>query len=146
MAFTPIVWPMALVLGIGVLALRRDDLAAYGLRLLALLGTPLVLLAPWSLSLLTSPSGFLRKAGLDVRQRFGLRARSARHEPRRPEDRGGILLIGVVLAALAALLRGERQFAVRVAWVVAVVALVFVGTRQPLRLGRAPPPSSTASR
>src|SRR5690606_38616133 len=39
-AFTPIVWPVALVLGLGVLALRRRDLAAYGPRFLAQLGAP----------------------------------------------------------------------------------------------------------
>ncbi|MDX3854784.1 glycosyltransferase [Streptomyces sp. AK02-01A] len=125
MAFTPVVWPMALLVGLGVLALRRDDIAAYGLRVLAALGTPVLLLAPWSLSLLTSPSAFLREAGLE----FGTGSASALDllgmSPGGPRTAGGILLIGVVLAALAALLRGERQFAVRAAWAVAVVALVF---------------------
>ncbi|MEU3184255.1 glycosyltransferase [Streptomyces sp. NPDC006923] len=125
MAFTPVVWPMALLLGLGVLALRRDDIAAYGLRVLAALGTPVLLLAPWSLSLLTSPSAFLREAGLE----FGTGAASAFDllgmSPGGPKTAGGVLLIGVVLAALAALLRGERQFAVRAAWAVALVALVF---------------------
>ncbi|MCZ9342347.1 family 2 glycosyl transferase, partial [Streptomyces sp. TRM76130] len=31
-AFTPVVWPMALILGIGVLALRRGEITAYGPR------------------------------------------------------------------------------------------------------------------
>ncbi len=61
-AFTPIVWPIALVLGIGVLVLRRADLKAYGPRFLAQFGSPLLVLAPWSLSLL--PFGFFREAGL----------------------------------------------------------------------------------
>lgn len=39
-AFTPIVWPLALVLGIAVLAVRRREITAYGLRFLAQLGTP----------------------------------------------------------------------------------------------------------
>lgn len=39
-AFTPVVWPIALVLALAVLALRRADLPAYGLRFLAQLGTP----------------------------------------------------------------------------------------------------------
>ncbi|GGK09247.1 integral membrane regulatory protein [Streptomyces camponoticapitis] len=125
MAFTPIVWPMALVLGIGVLVFRRDDIVAYGLRLLAVVGTPLLVLAPWSLSLLTSPSGLFREAGLE----FGTGQATALDllglSPGGPKAAGGLLLIGVVLAALAALLRGERQFAVRVAWVAALVALVF---------------------
>ncbi|TFV32221.1 hypothetical protein E4K10_17160 [Streptomyces sp. T1317-0309] len=45
-AFTPIVWPIALVLGVALLAVRRSDIVAYGLRFLVLLGTPLLLLAP----------------------------------------------------------------------------------------------------
>ncbi|MGW1883173.1 glycosyltransferase [Streptomyces sp. NPDC001970] len=125
MAFTPIVWPIAVVLGIAALVLRRDDLTAYGLRLVAVVGTPLLVLAPWSLSLLTDSSGFFREAGLD----FGAGSASALDllgiSPGGPKALGGLVLIGVVLAALAALLRGERQFAIRTAWAVAVVGLVF---------------------
>ncbi|MEJ8657679.1 glycosyltransferase family 2 protein [Streptomyces sp. MS1.AVA.4] len=125
MAFTPIVWPLAVVLGLAALALRRDDITAYGLRFVVSAGTPLLILAPWSLSLLTAPSGFLREAGLE----FGTGAAGPLDllgiSPGGPKTLGGLLLIGVVLAALAALLRGERQFAIRTAWVVAVAALVF---------------------
>ncbi|MCX5101107.1 glycosyltransferase [Streptomyces sp. NBC_00439] len=125
MAFTPIVWPLAVVLGIGVLALRRDDIAAYGLRFLAAIGTPLLVLAPWSLSLLTSPSGFLKEAGLDIGTGTASALDLLGISPGGPKAAGGVLLLGIVLAALAALLRGERQFAVRTAWAVALVALVF---------------------
>ncbi|MEW1778947.1 glycosyltransferase [Streptomyces sp. NPDC086777] len=122
-AFTPIVWPIALVLGLAVLAVRRSDLVASGLRLLAQLGTPLLVLAPWSLTLL--PSGFFREAGLE----YGSSAASALDllgaSPGGPGTVDGLLLIGVVLAALAALLRSERQSAVRTAWAVALVGLVF---------------------
>ncbi|MET8438625.1 glycosyltransferase [Streptomyces sp900116325] len=127
MAFTPVVWPLAVVLGIGVLALRRRDIAAYGLRFLATIGTPLLVLAPWSLSLLGDPSSFLKEAGLE----FGTGSASALDllgiSPGGPNATGGLLLLGTVLAALAALLRGERQFAVRAAWAVALVALLFAG-------------------
>ncbi|MEV7209300.1 MULTISPECIES: glycosyltransferase [unclassified Streptomyces] len=122
-AFTPVVWPVALVLGLGVLALRRGEITAYGPRFLAQLGTPLLLLAPWSLSLL--PFGFFDEAGLV----YGSSAASALDllgaSPGGPGTVGGLFLIGVVLAALAALLRSERQLAVRTAWAVALVALVF---------------------
>ncbi|MEU9652413.1 glycosyltransferase [Streptomyces sp. NPDC048110] len=122
-AFTPVVWPVALVLGLGVLALRRGEITAYGPRFLAQLGTPLLLLAPWSLSLL--PFGFFDEAGLA----YGSSAASALDllgaSPGGPGTLGGLFLIGVVLAALAALLRSERQLAVRTAWAVALVALVF---------------------
>ncbi|MBT2507590.1 glycosyltransferase [Streptomyces sp. ISL-98] len=125
MAFTPVVWPIALLLGVGVLALRRDDITAYGLRFLAALGTPVLMLAPWSLSLLTGPSAFFREAGLE----FGTGSAGALDllgmSPGGPKAVGGLLLIGIVLTALAALLRGERQFAIRAAWVVAIVSLLF---------------------
>ncbi|MEZ3181552.1 glycosyltransferase family 2 protein [Streptomyces pimonensis] len=122
-AFTPIVWPIALVLGVGVLALRRTDIPAYGLRFLAQLGTPLLVLAPWSLSLI--PLGFFREAGLE----YGSSAASALDllgaSPGGPGTVGGLLLLGLVLAALAALLRSERRTAIVAAWTAALVGLVF---------------------
>ncbi|WP_077798426.1 glycosyltransferase family 2 protein [Streptomyces sp. JHA26] len=121
-AFTPVVWPLALLLGVGVLVLRRGDITAYGLRLIAQLGTPLLLLAPWSLSLF--PLDFFDEAGLE----YGSSAASALDllgaSPGGPGTVGGLVLIGIVLAALAALLRSERQGAIRAAWAVALVALV----------------------
>ncbi|MFI5809061.1 glycosyltransferase family 2 protein [Streptomyces sp. NPDC051561] len=124
-AFTPVVWPPAVLLGVGVLVLRRDDLVAYALRFLAAVGTPILVLAPWSLTLLTDPASLLREAGLP----FGAGSATALDllgiSPGGPRTAGGLLLIGIVLAALAALLRGERQFAIRAAWVVALLALVF---------------------
>ncbi|MBC9728599.1 glycosyltransferase family 2 protein [Streptomyces sp. TRM68367] len=122
-AFTPIVWPIALLLGLAVLALRRADLTASGLRLLAQLGTPLLVLAPWSLSLF--PFGFFAEAGLD----YGPSAASALDllgaSPGGPGTVDGLMLIGIVLAALAALLRSERQLGIRTAWAVALTGLVF---------------------
>ncbi|MCQ4213555.1 glycosyltransferase family 2 protein [Streptomyces longispororuber] len=122
-AFTPIVWPIALVLGIALLVVRRGDITAYGLRLLAALGTPLLMLAPWSLSLL--PFGFFKEAGLPYGKgsatAFGLLGAS----PGGSGTTGSLLLVGIVLAALAALLRQERRLAVLTAWAVAVVALLF---------------------
>ncbi|MYQ48414.1 glycosyltransferase [Streptomyces sp. SID4985] len=121
-AFTPIVWPAALVLGIGVLVLRRSDLIASLLRLLVQLGTPLLVLAPWSLTLL--PTNFFGEAGLD----FGPSAASASDllgtSPGGPGTVPGLMLIGIVLAALAALLRSERQLGIRTAWAVALVGFV----------------------
>ncbi|MFI2437486.1 glycosyltransferase [Streptomyces sp. NPDC018693] len=122
-AFTPIVWPIAAILGLAVLAVRRTDLTAYGLRFLAQLGTPLLILAPWSLTLL--PFGFFTEAGLE----YGASAATALDllgaSPGGPGTVDGLMLIGIVLAALAALLRTERQFAVWTAWAVALVGLVF---------------------
>jgi GT2 family glycosyltransferase len=122
-AFTPVVWPVALLLGLALLAVRRGDITAYGLRFLAQLGTPLLVLAPWSLSLL--PFGFFREAGLE----YGASSASALDllgaSPGGSGTVSGLMLIGVVLAALAALLRSERRFGIRTAWAVALVGLVF---------------------
>ncbi|MFE7411435.1 glycosyltransferase family 2 protein [Streptomyces laurentii] len=124
-AFTPVVWPLAVVLGVGVLALRRGDITAYGLRFLATVGTPLLILAPWSLSLLTSPAAFLREAGLDIRTGTASALDLLGTSPGGPGTFGGLVLLGLVLAALGALLREERVLAVRAAWAAALAGLVF---------------------
>ncbi|MFF1716347.1 glycosyltransferase [Streptomyces sp. NPDC058268] len=122
-AFTPIVWPIALVLGLALLVVRRRDITAYGPRFLAALGTPILILAPWSLSLL--PFGFFREAGLDFSVGAATGLDLLGGSPGGPGTVDGLLLIGIVLAALAALLRTERQRAVRTAWIAALVSLVF---------------------
>lgn len=122
-AFTPIIWPIALVLGLALLVVRRGDITAYGLRFLAALGTPLLILAPWSLSLL--PFGFFGEAGLEFGTGSATGLDLLGGSPGGPGTVDGLLLIGIVLAALAALLRTERQLAVRTAWFVALVSLVF---------------------
>lgn len=122
-AFTPIVWPLALVLGIALLVVRRGDITAYGLRFLAALGTPLLILAPWSLTLL--PFGFFQEAGLPYGKGSASALSLLGASPGGPGTTGSLLLIGIVLAALAALLRQERRLAVLTAWAVALVALVF---------------------
>ncbi|GAA2638493.1 glycosyltransferase [Streptomyces vastus] len=122
-AFTPIVWPIALVLGLALLAVRRAEIVAYGLRFLAQLGTPLLVLAPWSLSLL--PFGFFQEAGLE----FGEGSASALDllggSPGGPGTVSGLMLIGIVCAALAALLRAERQLGIWTAWAAVLLGLVF---------------------
>ncbi|WP_030333657.1 glycosyltransferase family 2 protein [Streptomyces sp. NRRL B-1381] len=125
MAFTPIVWPLAVVLGLGVLVLRRRDITAYGLRFVAAVGTPVLVLAPWSLSLLTSPSALLTEAGLDLGTGGASGLDLLGISPGGPGAAGGVLLLGIVLAALAALLREDRQSAVRTAWAVAIVGFLF---------------------
>ncbi|MFE2307378.1 glycosyltransferase family 2 protein, partial [Streptomyces sp. NPDC059411] len=123
-AFTPVVWPLAAALGAAALVLRRAHWKTYGPRLLATLAVPLLALAPWSLSLLLHPARFLREAGLP----YGAGSATALDllgiSPGGPRTAGGLILIGIVLAALGALLRTDRQFAVRTAWAAALAALV----------------------
>ncbi|WP_328838810.1 glycosyltransferase [Streptomyces europaeiscabiei] len=122
-AFTPIVWPIALLLGLGLLVVRRREISAYGPRFLAQLATPLLILAPWSLTLL--PFGFFEEAGLEYGGSTATATDLLGISPGGPGTVGGLTLIGVVLAALAALLRAERQLAIRTAWTAALLALVF---------------------
>ncbi|MFE1315604.1 glycosyltransferase [Streptomyces sp. NPDC058755] len=122
-AFTPIVWPIALILGLAVLVLRRGDLVAHGLRFVAQLGTPLLVLAPWSLTLL--PTGFFKEAGLEYGSSSATALDLLGASPGGPGTVHGLMLIGIVLAALAALLRSERRLGIRTAWAVALAGLVF---------------------
>ncbi|MET9294958.1 glycosyltransferase family 2 protein [Streptomyces sp. NPDC003077] len=132
-AFTPIVWPMAAVLGAAVLGGRAlygrktgvdARLSPHGLRFLAVVGTPLLVLAPWSLSLLTHPSRFFLEAGQsqDVGTASALDLLVI--SPGGPKGGGSPLLLGLVLVALAATLRAERRLAVRTAWLVALTGLL----------------------
>ncbi|MFE2046203.1 glycosyltransferase family 2 protein [Streptomyces sp. NPDC059477] len=123
MAFTPIVWPLALVLGVALLAVRRSELTAYAPRFLAQLGTPLLVLAPWSLSLL--PYGFFTEAGLEYGSSAATALDLLAAGPGGSGTVGGPMLIGIVLAALAALLRSERRSGILAAWAVALVGLFF---------------------
>ncbi|MGW8374661.1 glycosyltransferase [Streptomyces sp. ODS28] len=129
-AFTPVMWPIALLLMAGLLvlsAMRGEFGQRVLLRALIVLLTPMVLLAPWSLSLLTDPALFLREVGIP----YGASSADALDlltlSPGGPGATGGLLLGGVVLAGLAALLRGERQLAIRTAWAVALAGLLFAG-------------------
>ncbi|WFB09146.1 glycosyltransferase [Streptomyces sp. LX-29] len=129
MAFTPVVWMMAVLLGLGLLAFQvlrnRAHLVPHALRLLAVVGTPLLMLAPWSLSLLTHPGRFLDQAGLDYAGGTAGALDLLALSPGGPKAGGSLLLLGFVLAALGALLRDERQLAVRAAWVVGLTGLLF---------------------
>ncbi|MGV9314645.1 glycosyltransferase [Streptomyces sp. NPDC003691] len=119
-AFTPVVWPLAVVLGAGALAARRGDPAPAWPRFAAAVLTPVVLLAPWSLTLLTGPSGLLREAGLHLGDGTASALDLLTLNPGGPGTGGTLLLAGLLLAALTALIREERRFAIRTAWAVAL--------------------------
>ncbi|MFF4649605.1 glycosyltransferase [Streptomyces sp. NPDC001380] len=135
-AFVPAVWALALLLcaaavaaaavrggayGSGAVAVRR-----LGLRCLAVAATPVLVLAPWSLDVLGSPSRLLLEAGLP--RGAGAAATPLGLVLVNPGGAGTpplLLSAGVVLAALAALLRADRRRAVLAAWAGAAVGLLF---------------------
>lgn len=132
-AFTPVVWPIALVLVVVVLALPWIPGTSAGgggtvpaaLRALIVLATPMLLLAPWSTTLLGSPSRFLDEAGLPYGEGTAGALDLLTLTPGGPGTTAGLLLAGVVLAALAALLRADRRRATLAAWAVALTGLFF---------------------
>jgi GT2 family glycosyltransferase len=125
-AFVPLIWLLALVLTvIAVATVVRERLAR--VRLAIVLLVPLVLWLPWTFRLVVDPQLFLLEAGapapdladpaLPAWSLLGL-------DPGGPGTPSWWLGIGIVLAALAALLRPARQREVRTAWIVAGVAWV----------------------
>ncbi|WP_103500619.1 glycosyltransferase [Streptomyces sp. SM14] len=125
-AFTPVVWPITLVLAIA--ALLRPAPGGRGprvRRLAALVLTPVVMLAPWSFTVLTSPDRILAEAGLPLETVPASALSLLGLNPGGPGTPGALLLLGLLLAGLAALLRRERRTAVTAAWVAALAALVF---------------------
>ncbi|MEV7603270.1 glycosyltransferase family 2 protein [Kitasatospora sp. NPDC089797] len=135
-AFVPLTWALAvpLCLAVLLLAVLRGGafssggaaLRLLGLRVLVILAVPVVVLAPWSLSVLSHPQWLLLEAGLP-----GLHGAGASAAGLLLVNPGGAgvppvwLSTGVVLAALAALLRADRRRAVLAAWGAAGAGLVF---------------------
>lgn len=127
-AFTPFVWPLAVVLGLGAVAwsLTRGGgrPAVHGIRFLTAVATPLVVLAPWSFGLLAHPGRFLTEAGIEPAAVTSAPWHLLTGDPGGPKTFGGLLFTGVVLAALAALLRADRRRAILTAWATALAALL----------------------
>ncbi|MGW4647722.1 glycosyltransferase [Kitasatospora sp. NPDC004289] len=135
-AFVPLTWAIALPLCLAALAHAVLRGGAYGsggeavrllgLRVLVILGAPVLVLAPWSLGVLAHPSRLLLEAGLP-----GLEGPAASPLGLALVNPGGAgvppvwLSAGVVLAALAALLRADRRRAVLAAWGAALAGMIF---------------------
>ena len=92
-----------------------------------MLAAPMLLLAPWSLTLLGSPKQFLTEAGLDYGAGAATPVDLLTLSPGGPGATNGLFLVGLVAAGLAALLRAGRQLAVRAAWITALAGLLFAG-------------------
>ncbi len=129
-AFAPISWPMALaaaMVGVGLLVgsgERRPDVLA---RPIAAAVLPAALLLPWSARLLSSPALFLTEAGRVAPDTSSV-ADHAWLLPWGRLDAAGAapwwLSLGLVLAALAALLRTDRRGAIAAAWAAVSLGLV----------------------
>ncbi len=126
-AFAPIIWPMAIAAVLVAtmwLAMSGRLSSAWGLWVAA--GLPVLLLLPWSFRLFADPSLLLMEAGrLDPSTvpageqawQIPLGRLSA------VGDAPWWLTVGIILAAVAALLRPDRRGRVAGAWVVLALAL-----------------------
>ncbi|MEP6667221.1 MAG: hypothetical protein ABJA81_12305, partial [Nocardioidaceae bacterium] len=126
-AFAPIIWPMAVAVALVAafwFAVSGRLSAVPGLLVTAVL--PMILLLPWSFRLITDPSLLLTEAGrLDPTT-----VTASHHAWQIPFGRLSAagdapwwLTIGVILAAVLALLRPDRRGRVAGAWVVIAVGL-----------------------
>jgi GT2 family glycosyltransferase len=139
-AFVPAIWlitAITLLLAVAwVTVSSRRDLSgtdaqksgstgpALPLRALAVIAVPILLLAPWSLSLFGSPSRFLGQAGLPLPFSDDGDLLGPLLSPGGDGVPPGLVLAGVLLAALAALLRADRLRAVLGCWLAVAVAAV----------------------
>ncbi|HEU5429782.1 MAG TPA: glycosyltransferase [Actinocrinis sp.] len=127
-AFAPVTWILALVFGaLAVLTVAwrtRSNIAVTIIRMGIVLGTPLVVLVPWSLSLLRHPTSFFLEAGLpgvNLERPAPTPIGLLLGNPGGPGTYPSWFGVGLLLAALAALLRGTRRRVVISAWALALV-------------------------
>lgn len=126
-AFAPVLWPMAVLLAViaGAFLWRRRAVLS-GLVLSVAL--PLVLLSPWSFSVVTRPSLLLLDTGYHPAYLANAELQPLAMlflHPGGPGQYPVWMSIGLALAALAALLRRKGSRVVWAGWVVAFVGLVF---------------------
>jgi hypothetical protein len=123
-AFVPVALPMAALLAlVAAAALGRQDRTLWR-RLLIAVGTPLVLLVPWSFQLLADPSLLLLEAGLPgpgLSDRWLPAWSVLLLVPGGPGTAHPWLVVGLLLAGLAALVRITRREVVLAAWLAALV-------------------------
>ena len=151
MAAVPATWLIALVVvvGVAVNGWRRAGRAAIPLlrRLALAILAPLVLLAPWSLRLITEPSLFLLEPGVTSPSLddAGITALDVLLlHPGGPGMTPLWVSIGIVLAGSLALLRGDRFRIIAIALSVGALGLA-LGTVQTV-LFVTPPDATTALR
>ncbi|MBS2964457.1 glycosyltransferase [Actinocrinis puniceicyclus] len=139
-AFAPVTWVLALVFGalatITVAWRTRSNIAVTVIRMGMVLGTPLVVLVPWSLSLLRHPTSFFLEpglAGVNLERPAPTPLGLLLGNPGGPGTYPAWIGLGLLLAALAALLRGTRRRVVVSAWAMALVgfgsAVVIAGLK-----------------
>ena len=127
-AFAPVIWALAAtaaVIALVSVAWRtRSNIAVTAIRIVIVLGTPIVVLAPWSLTLFQHPSSFLTEmgaAGYGLNSPVSTPLGLLLGDPGGPGTYPFWFGAGLLLTALAALLRGTRRRVVVSAWMITLL-------------------------
>jgi GT2 family glycosyltransferase len=126
-AFVPLIWPIAVVVVVGLIAARPWAGRGSLVNAAIVAVVPGVVLIPWTFQLFTSTSAFLLEAGV---QRPGLASAGLRPEsllllsPGGPGLPPAWVTAGLVLPAFCALLARKRMPVVYAGWAIALGGLV----------------------
>jgi GT2 family glycosyltransferase len=124
MAFAPLTWPLAVLVGLPARYALGGDRRHAGRRLAVALGVPPLLLLPWTLHLLAHPSEFLREAGLPAAVARPLPYELLLLNPGGPGTPAFWVTGGLAATGLAALLLPRRRTPVLTGWLLAIIGLL----------------------
>ena len=124
MAFAPLTWPLAVLVGLPARYALGGHRPYAGRRLAVALGVPPLLLLPWTLHLLVHPSEFLREAGLRAAVARPVPGELVMLGPGGPGTPAFWVTAGLAATGLAALLLPRQRTAVLTGWLVALIGLL----------------------
>jgi hypothetical protein len=124
MAFAPLTWPLAVLVGLPARYALGGHRPHAGRRLAIALGMPPLLLLPWTLHLLAHPSEFLREAGLRASVARPAAGELIMLNPGGPGVPAFWVTAGLTAAGLAALLLPRQRTAVLTGWLLALAGLL----------------------
>jgi GT2 family glycosyltransferase len=124
MAFAPLTWPLAVLVGLPARYALGGHRPHAGRRLAIALGVPPLLLLPWTLHLMAHPSEFLREAGLRASVARPAAGELIMLNPGGPGAPAFWVTAGLTATGLAALLLPRQRTAVLTGWLLALAGLL----------------------
>jgi hypothetical protein len=124
MAFAPLTWPLAVLVGLPARYALAGHRPYAGRRLAIALGVPPLLLLPWTLHLLAHPPEFLREAGLRAAVVRPAPGELVMLSPGGPGTPAFWVAAGLAATGLAALLLPRQRTPVLTGWLLALTGLL----------------------